>query len=149
MIKFRGINRAGEIDEVAVIDWMHDEVYFEHGTDVTTPIDQACLMRATGFSDSKGVEMFDGDVIKREVDCNIELHGEYSLVEVKFQGSVPVLSYLRSEKGAILPRGYTAGLLSDNYDAKCLMFVKDTCSLVPVEHIEVIGNIHQNPELLP
>lgn len=148
MIKFRGIKRAGELDDVVSIDWMRDEVYFARGTDVATPIDKACLMRPTGLRDSNEVEIFEGDIIKREVGCNEELHGSYSLVEVKFQGSIPTLSYLRSEKGAVLRRGYTAGRLSDNYDIKCLMFASDTLSLVPDERIEVIGNIHQNPELL-
>lgn len=45
--------------------------------------------------------------------------------------------------------GMAMCIADNSIDAKCLMFATDTLSLVPVERIEIVGNIHQNTEMLP
>jgi len=69
MLKFRGVNHAAHdpsglpvVDEVASIDWMHDEVYFAHGADVPTSIADAKLMQATGVTDKHGIDIYEGDI---------------------------------------------------------------------------------------
>lgn len=63
-IKFRGIHpHTQTLMDVCVIDWMHDEVFFEQGTDVSYPIDECKLMQFTGVFDKDGVEIYEGDVI--------------------------------------------------------------------------------------
>lgn len=68
-IKFRCIHpHTKEIMDVCCIDWMHDEVYFEQGTDVAYPINQCQLMQFTGLRDKNGVEIYEGDVVRKTGD---------------------------------------------------------------------------------
>ncbi|MGI4260823.1 YopX family protein [Klebsiella pneumoniae] len=125
MIKFRGINRAGELDEVVSIDWMHDEVYFERGTDVATPIDQACLMQFTGQKDFDGKEVYVGDIVE------VDYYGEATERHVVVAGT----------------RDYPAFHLKPGIEAvECNDFSYIACE--EGVSIIVVGNIHQNPELL-
>lgn len=122
-IKFRGINRAVigdqiEIDEVAVIDWMHDEVYFMHGTDVATPIEAACLMQFTGLTDINGKEIYADDIVKVHRDPKYVLSTDHVGRVISNNGSF------------VLEKGFNTAIRSN------------------IRFTEVIGNIHQNPELL-
>lgn len=113
-IKFRGLHPSTKtIMDVCVIDWMHDEVYFEQGTDVSYPIDECNLMQYTGLKDRNGVEIYDGDI-------------------------------------AICPDGFKYQCVMD--DRGCFVFCNpsDKCDFYFLDDMdwEVIGNIHQNPELL-
>ena len=69
MIKFRGVNKGSYpesmvVDDVCSIDWMHDEVFFENGSDVPTSISESLLMQYTGYLDSDGVNVFEGDIVE-------------------------------------------------------------------------------------
>ena len=88
-----------------------------------------------GLCDSNGDELRVGDKVKMPVDCNNEMHGNWSIYTVKLQGMVPILSYFKSEKGQVLPEGYTACCLSDRYDQKMFVFAKDSNDLRPNENI--------------
>jgi len=126
-IKLRGINTAFrngiEIDNVCTIDWMHDEVYFENGTDVSTSIEDAKLMQYTGLKDKNGAEIYEGDVVK----CRVR-------------------------SGAAMTRCIGEVKFSTTYCSFVAAGVKQYFGRKPNLHelymIEVIGNIHQNPELL-
>ncbi|AGH07321.1 hypothetical protein VPGG_00004 [Vibrio phage VBM1] len=127
-IKFRGINTAFkssiEIDNVCDIDWLHDEVYFDNGTDAPTSIEDAKLMQYTGLKDKNDVEIYEGDVVKSG------LRG----------GNV--LSTYSIEYDSVYGCWYGSLISSQNLGNK-------DCQ--PIGEIrfnaEVIGNIHQNPEL--
>src|ERR1035437_5576560 len=87
----------------------------------------------TGLRDSNGVTIHVGDYVQRQVTGNVEIHGEWTIQLVETRGIVPILSYVKSEKGPILPEGYTAGLLSHLYDQDMLVFINDVTTLRPSE----------------
>lgn len=92
----------------------------------------------TGLYDSNRSPIHVGDLIKIEVSCNRELHGEYSIYEVQQRGIVPVLSYQRSENGQVLPKGMSGAPLSDMYDTKLLCSLEPGHILTPSEHMIVM-----------
>lgn len=87
----------------------------------------------TGLCDSQGKEIHIGDIVRRFSDFNVEVHGTYVDYTVVQVGIVPILSYLISEKGQVLPKGYTAQPLSDLYGTKNLVFAEDSMELEPYE----------------
>lgn len=101
----------------------------------------------TGLKDKNDNGIYEGDIVKQAVDCNNDLHGEYTYHEVKFNNGSFLVSYLKSETGFKLPRGYTAGFMTDIIDrsAKIILWSKEALS---VDEFEIIGNIYENPELI-
>ncbi|MCA8972871.1 MAG: hypothetical protein KDC95_24010, partial [Planctomycetes bacterium] len=91
----------------------------------------------TGYRDNNGNPILIGSVVRMPVTLNTEVHGEWSDYTVIQKGMIPVLSYLRSEKGQIVPKGYMASLLSDEYDSKLLIFATDSTFLRPINSIIV------------
>lgn len=64
-IKFKGVHpEVGFVMDVCVIDWMHDEVFFDQGSDVGYPIDKCKLMQFTGVKDKNGVEIYEGYILR-------------------------------------------------------------------------------------
>jgi hypothetical protein len=92
----------------------------------------------TGLCDSHGTPIVIGDLVRKNTDCNQDLHGEWTDYRVSLRGMVPVLLYVRSQKGQILPGGYTGKPLSECYDPKNFMFVIDVGSLRPREALVII-----------
>lgn len=92
---------------------------------------------STGLSDSDGFELFVGDKVKLEVTCNQEFHGNWSIYEIKQQGLTPILSYVRSEKGQMLPKGACGCVMADMYDVKNFCFATDARRLRPMDRMEV------------
>lgn len=100
----------------------------------------------TGLCDADGVEIFVGARIKKPVDCNQEVHGDWAIYEVRQQGLTPLLTYIESEKGKVLPTGYAAAPLSDEYPQKMFCFARDSLSLRPIEDIRVVENAEREEE---
>lgn len=92
----------------------------------------------TGLSDSEGRSIRFDSLLKIPITINKELHGDHSIYRVLKKGSVAVLSYVKSEKGQIVPEGYMACLLTDKYRGEDLCLVNDISKLKPVEKIFVV-----------
>jgi hypothetical protein len=84
----------------------------------------------TMFLDKSGRPIHVDAVIRAPIDINQELHGTWGEYRVKKAPGGYILSYLRSEKGQILPEGYTGGYMheqlsgEDEIDLKTLVFTK-------------------------
>lgn len=75
----------------------------------------------TGFLDATGREILEGDLIRFPLEPTFQVvHGEWSDKRVVFRNGVWLVEYFRSEKGQIMPVGYSAGELSDfrEYEGK-------------------------------
>lgn len=73
--------------------------------------------------DSNGKQIKIGDILKQKNNGNTALHGEYGYYKIVNRGGFPVMSYLMSDTGYILPPDYLALHLSDLYDPKSLVWV--------------------------
>lgn len=94
----------------------------------------------TGLYDSNGQAIMIGAVVMKwiEDDHPKSVHGSWVKYKVKQQGMTPILSYLCSEKGQVLPAGYTASILADSYDSKMFLFMIDLRGLEPLERMVVV-----------
>lgn len=144
-IKFRAWEKnLKEIIPIHSIDFEHNLVNVDSAWRFLNEVE---LMQYTGLKDKNGKGIFEGDILKVPVDINQEVHGNYSIHEVIIKKGIIITSYLKSEKGQILPKGYTAGFLLDSYDFDNKTFLfNDNPSMDT--NVEVIGNIYENSELL-
>lgn len=92
----------------------------------------------TGLVDSDGRMIRVGDLLRKPVECNEEFHGTWSIYRVKLQGIVPIIAYVESEKGKLLPEGYLAAPLADEYDRKMFVFANDVSTLRPASELRVV-----------
>lgn len=109
--------------------------------------DDVDILQSTGLLDKNGVEIFEGDLFKRPVTINNERFGTWSINEVRIHNGFPIAIYVVSEKGQIIPRGYSACLLFEadgDTDMKLLLFSTEPYQFFD---IEIIGNVYDNPEL--
>lgn len=114
-IKFRGLHPVTKVVmDVCVIDWMHDEVYFEQGSDVAYQIEECNLMQFTGLTDKNCIDIYESDVVKNEY----------------------VTGVVRWDKD------YCRFFITANKDGKHISNHSIDSTT------EIIGNIHQNPELI-
>ena len=104
----------------------------------------------TGLKDKNGKLIYEGDRVKIPTQCNKEIHGSYSLHEIVWRNGFWVLSYISSETGYKLPRGWTACFMhnqqSDEFEKEFIFTNEDM--FCTYNTLEVIGNIYENEELL-
>lgn len=110
--------------------------YFGGNTTITYHVDPDTVGQFTGITDKKGVKIFEGDIVcKRDLTFNLQYKGV-----VVYNSAIGCFRiHIEGEsKGTTMRMGFEA---SDVYDdGKCT---------VPVKYdYEVIGNIHDNSELL-
>ena len=98
--------------------------------------EQAKLMQYTGLKDKNGVEIYEGDVVKRPNDLWI---GEESVGE--FKNTFVSDAFIEFVDGKFMLN--KLGDPSKNYYGVIQFSKNNKC-----EKLEVIGNIYQNPELL-
>lgn len=85
----------------------------------------------TGLFDDNDREICVGDLVREQVSGNTKVHGTWCIYRVVLRGIIPVLSYVRSEAGAIWPDGYTGSVLSSRYDQKMLLWANDLAAVRP------------------
>ncbi len=86
--------------------------------------DEIPLMQFTGLKDKSGVEIYENDVCKFA------------------SGRVRTIFFMAGGFGYYMDRDYA------DYDKEFIAFAGHSALAVVLEGIEVIGNIHQNPDLL-
>lgn len=118
---------CGGYDYVRIVH--ADEAYGE------PPPPAATAPETTRMADRDGVELFVGDVVVSPIDEPYqEHHGEWAEYEIGKAPGGYVLLYVRSQKGCILPFGYTAQYMTlfgddDLPDLKQLLWARG-----PVKH---------------
>ena len=108
--------------------------YFGGNTTITYHVDPDTVGQFTGMTDKNGVEIFEGDVVrKRDLTFGLKFEGV-----VVYNSEIGCFRIHSENNGVTMRMGFEA---SDVYDdGKCT---------VPVKYdYEVIGNIHNNLELL-
>lgn len=108
------------------------------------PKENVELMEYTEFLDKNNVEICESDVVKKKVTVNKELHGDFALYEVLKINGVWVLSYLCSEKGQVLPKGYLRSFLLDEFEIDTELFLWSE-EYKPRTELEVVGHIYEDP----
>lgn len=141
-IKFRGKALNGEKWYYgSLIDYgdptFCDIVYFTSNNDaVHEPVDINTIGQFTGLHDKNGKEIYEGDILK---DCWAD--GSVGIELVGFEngsfGSMDNYAYQYLQKGYKYPR-FNHKFLYCMFDGTAKNFIS----------VEVIGNVHDNPELL-
>lgn len=91
----------------------------------------------TGFCDSNGTPIRVGDLLRKIVDTNRELHGNWAYYRVVQRGIAPFLFYEYSEAGEVLPPGMAGGPLTDEYDIEQIFRDPDPSSVRPNDELLV------------
>lgn len=86
-----------------------------------------------GLCDSNGIEFRVGSIV-RGSPVN-DIHGSWVEYEVLLMGVIPLLIYIRSEKGQVLPKGYSGCPLSNFYDIESFMHSENSTNLRPDEDL--------------
>lgn len=141
-LKFRAFNEAGmgqpfTLQEISTYDPV---VNGKTSWPVST-----IFMQFTGLRDKNGVEIYEGDIIEYQ-----EWHGsvEHTMMEADFKSKgKPAPNYM--VKRVILWHPYGHYITRPTNDLTDMTYAGDTFSgTTPQKAWQVVGNIHQNPELI-
>ena len=90
-----------------------------------------------GVADTDGNPISKGCYIKMAT-TNQEMHGDNVYYIVDIRGGFPVLSYVMSDKGYILPPDYTGCFLTDFYEPKQVIWRWGDTLPIPDDDLYVI-----------
>ena len=130
--KYRAWDKKDKvIREVTAIDWSLEYVEFMNGA-VERSFDDLILMQSTGLKDKNGVEIFEGDIVKTFSNINKftdsfaeNVEPNYGYTSIVRDGASFKMTY----------KGKPSYVLNENAGSMA-------------EHMEVLGSIWENPELL-
>lgn len=129
--KFRAWDKKTQtMLDVSLIDFKKSVLIGEHwefGETNFISFDEIKLMQSTGLFDKKGVEIFEGDIVKRYKSPFHKVKWEYQIETV-----------LKEKASLLLGREYGKNFGTIPFDSP---FAKS-------ELLEVIGNVYENQELL-
>lgn len=102
------------------------------------------MTERTMMADKSGRELFLGDVVRAAVDeafREFGIHGEWAEYEIVKAPGGYAISYLRSEKGAVLPFGYLCCFMTEFGkdelpDMKRIMFAREPIAHPRLEWID-------------
>ena len=129
--KYKKIMKVNEINFEKSSVWIEsDSGDHENRHTLTRGFDEVILMQSTGLYDKHGVEIFEGDIIQ-------QVHAyDYSILEIE----TDYLEPFEVKKGNYVQGKWIAEKVDgENYSVVRYVFGKD---------VKVIGNVHQNAELL-
>lgn len=122
--KFRAwLKNENKMMEVRVIDW-NNEVVDLFNPHIEIPLDKIELMQSTGLLDKNGKEIFEGDIIRYNID----------VVDIKRHPTLGFYTVLDGREGF-----FGDGMSIDDFEEDAKEFSKTA---------EIIGNIYENPEML-
>lgn len=143
IIKFRGLNRHNS-ENIDKKEWLYGFYNYEPNTEIAEiiyndagrAVHNETVGQFTGLTDKNGKEVYEGDVLRFPAKDKWE-EKNYSCFEVFYHDSDANMSY---NIGYSLARMHNHGSICGGY----IPGFKPA----EVSKMEVIGNIHENPELL-
>jgi uncharacterized phage protein (TIGR01671 family) len=114
---------------VGVINFIAKIVMLGTSPDIVQK-DEVILMQSTGLKDVKGKEIFEGDIVQRESFTGTLYRYVIGKDRVKFKISQAFVKFPKNKE-------------FNEMEVHEVWF-----SMIDFEEIEIIGNIHKNPELV-
>jgi len=135
--EYRAWIKDYETDEYYMYEW-HKDLFSDmspvtrYGSEFPDPDDpDIILMQYVGMKDMNGKEIYEGDIIRKEMcDYDDPAYGHY--------GAIGVVKYYEEVMGFII----------DAIDEGETAFYDNMGTNFSWYEIEVIGNIHENPDLI-
>lgn len=138
MIKFRAWDKKDEVvQEVTAIDWSLGYVEFMGGA-VERAFKDVILMQSTGFKDNNDTEVFEGDVIN--------IHWFYADFDPVELGAFENEEY--AERVIVKKEFGNFGFWWEEADSWVDLATLAMSARLDEESFEILGNIHENTELL-